>query len=464
MEKKTKKNGTPASGRKVEKPEAGRKGAGAGADRAGAVKAKKPEAAKAPAAKPEPKPEPVKVKCSPAQAKADNAAIQAEAAKIAAMKKVIMAFVSTDVTRKSLQAPYHDKPGRVVVATDGRGLLATRYGYNANVKDRDFPRWRQVVPNYEKGEKGITTLAFNPGNLLAICRNAKRLAGAIGTDKVYIRFPLAGKGAVGVSLENAARLAAAMCAGGLSELKANGDGHALMASDDNTTVVVMPIRGYTDIPGRTAQDGIAFDGLSGRCIYAPESSITDYIKARAKELAENRDALSKKELSELAKLEKQIEAEAEIDALITPEPGKPAQAAQKPAQKPAKPEKPSAQPEAAKPAQAAQAAQKPAQAARDPFDFSADLPEWRKIAKTDIHEARAQVATWAALLPVSDDSNVVFTACLDTFASVAYLLEKAGRRIVALEKMSDDAAKTFKGELSKVVTDAKALAALVACL
>lgn len=458
---KTKKNGTPASGRKVEKKNAGAAKAGAGADRAGAVKAKKPEAAKAPAAKPEP----CKVKCSPAQAKADNDAIRAEAAKIEAMKKVIMDFVSVDVTRKTLQAPFHDKAGKVVVATDGRALLATRYGFNPSAKDRDFPAWRQVVPNYEK-EKGITTLAFNPGNLLAICRAAKRLAGAVACENVYISLPLAGgKSAYGMSLENAKRLAEAMIAGGLSEVKTRGGDYPMIAGDDNTTVVVMPIRGYEeDKPGRTAQNGLAFDGLTGRCIYAPENSLTDYMRARAKELAENRDGLSKKELSELAKLEKQIEAENEIDALLVAKPGtpsKPAQAAQKPAEKPAKPEKPSAQPEAAKPAQAEQ---KPAQAVRDPFDFSADLPEWRKLAKKNPHEARAEVATWAALLPVSDDSNVTFCACLDTFASVAYLLEKAGRRIVSLEKMSDDAAKVFKAELEKVITDAKALAGLVACL
>ncbi len=457
MSKKT--SGSVAANGRTEKKNAGTVKAGAGAVRAGAVKAKKPEAAKAPAAKTEPKPEPCKVKCSPAQAKADNDAIRAEAAKIEAMKKVIMDFVSVDVTRKTLQAPFHDKAGKVVVATDGSALLATRYGFNPSAKDRDFPAWRQVVPNYEK-EKGITTLAFNPGNLLAICRNAKRLAGAVACEHVYIRLPLAGgKSAYGMRLENAKRLAEAMIAGGLSEVKTRGGDYPMIAGDDNTTVVVMPIRGYEDKPGRTAQNGLAFDGLTGLCIYAPENSLTDYIKARAKELAENRDGLSKKELSELAKLEKQIEAENEIDALLVAKPGTPAQAAQKPAEKPAKPEKPSAQPEAAKPAQAEQ---KPAQ--RDPFDFSADLPEWRKLAKKNQHEARAEIATWAALLPVSDDSNVTFCACLDTFASVAYLLEKAGRRIVSLEKMSDDATKVFKAELEKVITDAKALAGLVACL
>ncbi len=130
-------------------------------------------------------------------------------------------------------------------------------------------------------------------------------------------------------------------------------------------------------------------------------------------------------------------------------------AAQKPAEAAAKPDKPTAQPEAAKPAEKPEA--------RNPFDYSADIAEWSKIAKTNPHEARADIATWASLLPVPDDSNLVFVTCLDTFASVAYLLEKAGRRIVALEKMSDDAARTFKAELAKVV-DAKAAAELAACL
>ena len=139
-------------------------------------------------------------------------------------------------------------------------------------------------------------------------------------------------------------------------------------------------------------------------------------------------------------------------AKIAPKAEKPAQ---KPAEAAAKPDKPTAQPEAAKPAEKPEAV--------NPFDYSADIAEWRKIAKQNPHEARAQVATWAALLPVADDSNLVFVTCLDTFASVAYLLEKAGRRIVSLEKMSDDAARTFKAELAKVV-DAKAAAELAACL
>lgn len=130
-------------------------------------------------------------------------------------------------------------------------------------------------------------------------------------------------------------------------------------------------------------------------------------------------------------------------------------AAQKPAEAAAKPDKPTAQPEAAKPAEKPEAV--------NPSDYSADIAEWRKIAKQNPHEARAQIATWAALLPVADDSNLVFVTCLDTFASVAYLLEKAGRRIVSLEKMSDDAARTFKAELAKVV-DAKSAAELSACL
>ncbi len=294
MSKKTS-GSAPANVRKVEKKNAGTVKAGAGTGKAGAVKAETPKAAKAAPV------QPVKVKCSPAQAKADNAAIQAEAAKIEAMKKVVMAFVSVDVTRKTLQAPYHDKAGRVVVATDGRALLATRYGFNPGAKDRDYPAWRQVVPNYEKGQKGITTLAFNPGNLLAVCREAKRLAGAVACDTVYLRFPLAGGAVFGVALENAKRLAEAMIAGNLSEAKACGPDRAMIAGDENTTVVIMPIRGYADQPGR-GSNALTFDAMTGRCISAPVNTLTDYIKARAKELADDRDSLSKKELSELAKL------------------------------------------------------------------------------------------------------------------------------------------------------------------
>ena len=456
MSKKTS-GSAPANVRKVEKKNAGTVKAGAGTGKAGAVKAETPKAAKAAPV------QPVKVKCSPAQAKADNAAIKAEAAKIEAMKKVVMAFVSVDVTQKTLQAPYHDKAGRVVVATDGRALLATRYGFNPSAKDRDYPAWRQVVPNYEKSVKGITTFAFNPGNLLAVCREAKRLAGAVSCESVYLRFLLIDGAVFGMSLENAKRLAEAMIAGNLSEAKACGPDRAMIAGDENTTVVVMPIRGYADQPGR-GSNALSFDAMTGRCISAPVNTLTDYIKARAKELADDRDSLSKKELAELAKLEKQIAAENEIDALLAGNEmpaGKPAQtktpaeAAQKPAEKPAKPGKPSAQPEAAKPAETPEAV--------NPYDYSADLATWRKLAKTNPHEARADVATWASLLPVADDSNVVFVACLDTFASVAYLLEKAGRRIVSLEKMSDDAARTFKAELAKVL-DAKACADLAACL
>ena len=299
-----------ANGRtEKEKKNAGTVKAGAGTGKAGAVKAETPKAAKA-----EPV-QPVKVKCSPAQAKADNAAIKAEAAKIEAMKKVVMAFVSVDVTLKTLQAPYHDKAGRVVVATDGRALLATRYGFNPGAKDREYPRWRQVVPNYEKGQKGITTLAFNPGNLLAVCREAKRLAYAVGCDTVYLRFPLAGGAVFGMGIDNAKRLAKAMIAGNLSEVKACGPDRAMIAGDENTTVVVMPIRGYADQPGR-GSNALTFDAMTGRCISAPESSLTEGIIGTVEELEKHRDELSREQLSRLAKWKKQIDAENEIDALL----------------------------------------------------------------------------------------------------------------------------------------------------
>ena len=120
-----------------------------------------------------------------------------------------------------------------------------------------------------------------------------------------------------------------------------------------------------------------------------------------------------------------------------------------------------AAPAADKPA-ADKPADEPATLAAAVAEIADDIAGWRELVKTNADEARAQVATWAALLPVSDEANAAIVATLDTLASVAHLCKLAGKPIPAIAKYGNAAAAALRDELAKI--DKKAVTPVVACL
>ena len=334
---------------------------------------------------------------------------QTEAKRLAAMAKIVESFASKDETRKNLLAPFHDKKGGVVVATDGRALIATKHGYNPDVKNNpDFPAsWRQVVPRY----KDAQTIKVNPAEIVATCAKGRRLANAINSGvHAYMVIPLTDDGGnVVLAAEILHRVAKAMEADNITEIKAVDGTCPILAQNATTTLVQMPVRnggrgGVKLTHGRGTSD-IYFDALTGRVISAPERSDTGkHSRAYADELRDGVEKMKanggsllqiKKDLAEIARIEKRIAAEDEIDALM----GTPATPAPAPAEAPAAP----APAEAAKPPRKASKPRKAAPApepeapAVQPSAWTLHASEWRDMTHRNCHDdVRIAISEWAA--------------------------------------------------------------------
>ena len=194
-----------------------------------------------------------------------------------AAAKIVGEFVSKDKKRTTLLAPYHDKANGMVVATDGSSLIATKHGFDPNVADRQFPKWRQVIPANNDLALRATV---NPSALAKACKEAVRLARATGSkmsdgeDRPYVVLRFGDKDAV-YDAERLERVARAMAANGITEIWAGDNPNVgpLVAKSGEAVIVLLPLRrNFVNIrAGRHADNhSIVVSGESGRVIAAPE--------------------------------------------------------------------------------------------------------------------------------------------------------------------------------------------------
>ena len=227
-------------------------------------------------------------------------AAKADAKKAA---KVVENFVSKDGTRKALQQVHHDHEGGVAVATDGRVLIATKHGYDRNAKgdpENPFPSWRQVVPNYDgetyerierdfdaksgksvlkKTKHPVQKVEVDPAAISDTCRKVAALANKIG-DKgaIHAALKLPDGKVVMMDAANLRKVADAMAANGITEIKAVDGKGPILAKNADTTIVAMPLRvdgtDPTEAEFRKGRggSGIVIDALTGRILSAPERS------------------------------------------------------------------------------------------------------------------------------------------------------------------------------------------------
>ena len=236
--------------------------------------------------------------------------------------KAVEGFVATDPTRKTLMHVHHDHEEGVAVATDGRVLIATKHGYDKNAKDdpeAPYPNWRQVIPDYDgktyrtfteeyvegKGkwrkkavDLPVHTLETDPAAVSAACKKAASLAKAVGHEgAVYASLELPDGGRVMMDPAYLRKVADAMGANGITEIRAVAPNRPILAKNADTTIVAMPLRGgTTDAPtGRVSGNPLVIDAMTGRILTAPERSDNTAMTSRKwadelkKEIARARD-------------------------------------------------------------------------------------------------------------------------------------------------------------------------------
>ena len=236
--------------------------------------------------------------------------------------KAVEGFVATDPTRKTLMHVHHDHEGGVAVATDGRVLIATKHGYDKNAKDdpeAPYPNWRQVIPDYDgktyrtfteeyvegKGkwrkkavDLPVHTLEADPAAVSAACKKAASLAKAVGHEgEVYASLELPDGERIMMDPAYLRKVADAMGANGITEIRAVAPNRPILAKNADTTIVAMPLRGgTTDAPtGRVSGNPLVIDAMTGRILAAPERSDNTAMTSRKwadalkKEIARDRD-------------------------------------------------------------------------------------------------------------------------------------------------------------------------------
>ena len=160
-------------------------------------------------------------------------------------------FVSTDPNRTLLNKPYHDKENGVVVATDSKRMIVTKYGYNPNAEAPDgvYPRWGQVIPK-DIASATPFAVAVDAAKLRAVCKAAIPLAkalgyasGRVGPCGVAVWFKPAGDGDL-ACMDGRLLLDTleAMECNGIGELRFGEKGGPVFAFNESTTVVQMPLR------------------------------------------------------------------------------------------------------------------------------------------------------------------------------------------------------------------------------
>ena len=238
-------------------------------------------------------------------------------AKVDAKKaaKIVMDFAGKDDTRVALRRIHHDHDEGVAVASDGRVLIATKHGYDPNVKndpDYPYPNWKQVVPKY----KDVEPTKIDPVEISALCKKAKALANKIGyKGNGLVQMELANGERILMDATNLKRVADAMAANGMTEIIGPNGKSPILAKNGDTTIVAMPqaIERAKSGSGRGDYDFI-IDAKTGRIISAPERASGYKYEKEYIETLRKSGAL--KNIKEAEKLEKRIAAEDEIDALM----------------------------------------------------------------------------------------------------------------------------------------------------
>lgn len=234
--------------------------------------------------------------------------------------KVVEDFVSKDGTRKPLNNVHHDHDQGVAVASDGRVLIATKHGYDPNAKgdpDNPYPNWQQVVPKYDgatvkvfekyddKGhrkyvEKPVQKIEVNPVELSEICKKAIRLNKTIGVkNSANVLIPLADGERITMDAEYLKKVADAMAANGITEIKAVSGSAPILAKNGDTAIVAMPLRVNGEslkMPAKAERAGggvVEIHALTGRIIHAPERSSSfldsrEHAESLKKSIAEGR--------------------------------------------------------------------------------------------------------------------------------------------------------------------------------
>lgn len=190
---------------------------------------------------------------------------------------VVKEFVSKDETRKLLKNIHYDHRNGVAVATDGRVLIATKHGYDPNAKNTtdDFPDWTRHVPKFIGKGGGEQIITIDPNAVLEATKTVKKLASGIkAKDMIRIKLPNGEHTYMNVS--TLSRVAKAMAANGIADITTQGLFKPLLAKNNDTTIVAMPMRnGDGDVKlGRNPETSVVtFDLESGKVISAPESKI-----------------------------------------------------------------------------------------------------------------------------------------------------------------------------------------------
>lgn len=354
--------------------------------------------------------------------------------------KILSDFVSRDKSRTALQSVFHDKEAGVAVASDGRALIATKHGFDPDAKPLDaYYHWQKVIP-CEKSLVNATTV--NPAELAKTCKSAIRLAKATGYKGEYVIVALRmgdkGDKIATVDAKLMLKVAEAMAANGLTELRTGKDvgKEPIMTKNADTTIVFMPLRvndGAADVTaGRCRGAHLVISADSGRIISAPERTDTgnfsrERLDASRKELGE----------AEIARIEKRIAAEDEIDALMG-------------APKPAPVEKATTTAVDAKTAAApAVEAVEAAKTAADPAAWDPD--GWKRLTRAKQPEmARVSVCAWAAASAPQERAELVLMA--NDYAYVFNEARKDGRADAAASQALIDFRTELDDELAERIT------------
>lgn len=197
---------------------------------------------------------------------------------------IVKNFAAKDDPRVSLKRIHHDHDSRLAVATDGRVFIATKHGYDPNYEDNpDAPypkKWKDVIPNYDKGtvtfkgkKEPIESIEIDPESVAKVCATAKRIAR--GVDKkanARVVIPLKSGSYVVMDADSMQKVAKAMSANGITEIKSPSNGNnSILAKNADTTIVAMPLRANGKLSKGRSDDSneIYIDATTGKVYRAP---------------------------------------------------------------------------------------------------------------------------------------------------------------------------------------------------
>jgi hypothetical protein len=187
-----------------------------------------------------------------------------------AAAKVVERFVAPAGSRPVLEKPYHDKGSGYVVATDGKRLIATRYGFDQNAPDPNgvYPNWKQVAISDGYGKDALRE-KLDVRALADMAEDADKLARAASVHRdldAAVALRIGGK-PVMVNAGFFADFLRAMEAHGISEVEWDGRGPLLARNGGVATIMLMPYRVGEDFQvqtGRNKGGGVLVDAATGR--------------------------------------------------------------------------------------------------------------------------------------------------------------------------------------------------------